>query len=103
MNTDVCHEMHEGEMLNATHTEWPCHTAILYGDRISTAKFSKRLSCAIRHLPLRLLFHFEYDTLKAIEAGVTTAPSLKVDDTLFLEGLLQAEEITATFEALLKR
>ena len=67
----TCHEMNNGEILNAKHSEYPLFNAILYGDRVLSAKFSKRLSCAIKHLPLRVAFSFEYDTQKALDAGAT--------------------------------
>ena len=59
--------MSHGEILNADKTRYPLFHAVLYGDKVSTAKFSKRLSCAIKHLPLRVEFNYEYDTLKAVE------------------------------------
>jgi len=99
---EACHTMDEGEVLNAEHTEWKLYSGVLYGDRVSTAKFSKRLSCSVKHLPLRLSFHYEYDTLKAMEVGVTKDPSFALEGALFLEGLVQAEEITHTFNKLLE-
>jgi len=96
-----CHEMHEGEVLNASRKEFPLFHALLYGDRVSTAKLSKRLSCAIKHLPLRVEFSFEYDTQKAVEAGVCKDPTIVLDGKIFLEGLVQAEEITEAFEKLI--
>jgi len=98
----ACHTMQTGEVLNASHLEFPLHHAILFGDKVSTAKFSKRLSCSIKHLPLRLSFSYEYDTLRAIEAGVIMDPTLVVDGVIFLEGLIQAELITEKFKILLK-
>ncbi len=100
---EACHTMAEGEILNATKTEYPLYEAVLYGDRILTAKFSKRLSCAIKHLPIRVRFRYEYDTIKAIEAGVSKDPTLMVDGKIFLEGLIAAEEITRAFEKLIKK
>ena len=99
---EACHTMREGEILNADKTAYPLFHAVLYGDRVSTAKFSKRLSCAIKHLPVRVNFAYEYDTLKAVEQGVTTDPTLVLDGEIFLEGLVQAEEITQAFEKKLK-
>ena len=90
--------MNEGEILNASSKEYPLYEAVLYGSRMSTAKFSKRLSCAIKHLPLRLRFHFEYDIQKAVDKGVMKDPTLMLDDKIFLEGLVQAEEITQIFK-----
>jgi hypothetical protein len=94
--------MAEGEVLNADQTAYPLYHAVLYGDRVSTAKFSKRLSCAVKHLPLRISFSYEYDTSKAVEKGIAKDPTLVLEDEIFLEGLIEAEEITKMFEALLE-
>ena len=98
---ESCHVMQEGEILSAGHSEYPLFEGVLYGDIYTTAKFSKRLSCAIKHLPLRLRIRYEYDTQKAVENGIAKDPSLTIDGKLLLEGLVQAEEITEVFEALL--
>ena len=83
---EACHEMNQGEVLNAEHKEYPLFHGLLYGDRVSTAKFSKRLSCSIKHLPVRVSFSYEYDTLKAVEDG---------DVNLSLEGDVSVDEIHA--------
>ena len=98
---DICKVMNEGEILNEAHLEYPLYKGILYGDKISTAKFSKRLSCAIKHLPLRIQFNYEPNTLKAIEQGITKDPTFTLNGEIFLEGLVQAEKITEKFERLL--
>lgn len=98
MNDIACHTMNEGEILNGTHTEYPFFHGIIYGDKISSAKLSKRLSCSIKHMPLRLEFNFEYDTLKAIENGITKDPTFVLNDKIFLEALVQVEEIIKAFE-----
>ena len=95
---EACHTMSDGEVLNATKTEYPLFEAVLYGDKVLTAKFSKRLSCAIKHLPLRVRFRYEFETIKALEAGVSKDPTLVLDSEIFLEGLVAAEEITEAFE-----
>jgi len=100
---EACHEMNKGEVLNAAHTEYPLFEGVLYGDRVSTAKFSKRLSCSIKHLPIRVSFDYEYDILKAVEAGITKDPTFVLNDEIFLEGLMQAEEITKAFHELLQK
>ena len=82
-------------------TDYPLFHAVLYGDKVSTEKFSKRLSCAIKHLPLRVQFTFEYDSLKAAEKGIAKDPTLTLDGEIFLEGLIQAETITEAFEEVL--
>jgi len=102
MRYEACHTMNHGEILNADKSKYPLFHAVLYGDRVSTAKFSKRLSCAIKHLPLRVEFTYEYDTEKAVEKGVVKDPTLVLDGEIFLEGLVQAETITDAFEKRIK-
>ena len=99
---NVCREMQAREILNSHKTQTPLFHARLYGDKTATAKLSKRLSCAIKHLPLRVQFEYEYSTQKAIEAGVTKDATLVLDGEVFLEGLPQAEQITEAFEKFLK-
>ena len=103
MMNEACHTMDDGEVLNADKVEYPIFHAVLYGDKVSTAKFSKRLSCAIKHLPLRVEFRYEHDTLNAVEKGVTTDPTLVLDGEIFLEGLVQAESITEAFKERIER
>ncbi len=100
---EACHTMQEGEILNAKKVQYPLLHAIVYGDKVRTAKLSKRLSCAIKHLPLRIKFSYEYDTQKAVEKGLRKDPTLVLDGEIFLEGLLQAETITNAFENHLKK
>jgi len=101
MENEACHEMSAGEVLNASHSEYPLHEAVIYGSRLDCVKFSKRLSCAIKHLPLRVKFSYEHDTQKAIDKGIRKDPTLVLDGAIFLEGLTQAEDITKAFEKLL--
>lgn len=101
MLNEVCSTMENGEILNASKIDYPLFDAVLYGDRVETKKFSKRLSCAIKHLPLRVKFTFEYNTLKAVEEGISQDPTLTLNGDIFLEGLVQAEEITEAFEKIL--
>ncbi len=96
----ACHTMNEGEVLNSHLKDLSLHEATLYGDKILTAKFSKRLSCAIKHLPIRLRFHYNYSTQDAIKRGLAKDPTLILDDKIFLEGLVSAEEITKAFNNL---
>ncbi len=100
---DACHVMDEGEILNPQLTEAPLHEAVLYGDRVLTAKFSKRLSCAIKHLPIRVRFRYNHSTEEAIERGIAKDPTLVLDGEIFLEGLVPAEEITRAFEEYLAK
>jgi len=102
MELNVCREMQAGEILNPHKTQTPLLHALLYGDKTATAKLSKRLSCAIKHLPLRVQFEYQHNTQKAIEAGITKDPTLVLDGEIFLEGLPHAERITEAFEKLLK-
>jgi len=91
MSDEVCHSMKKGEILNAHHSEYPLFFATIYGDKLSSAKLSKRLSCSIKHLPIRLHFDFEYDTIKAIEVGVSHNPTMVLNGEIFLEGLVKVE------------
>lgn len=99
--TEACHEMKVGEVLNASYLQYPLYKAVLFGDKINCAKLSKRLSCAIKHLPIRVEFSFEYDTQKAVDKGITKDPTLLLNGNIFIEGLVQAEDITLKFEELI--
>lgn len=101
--SDACHTMFNGEILNKEKSDYPLFYAVLYGNRISTAKFSKRLSCATKHLPIRVRFGYEYDTAKALEKGLRKDPTLLLDGEIFLEGLVEAEAITQAFENIIKK
>ena len=101
MQNTICKEMREGEVLNET-SSFPLYHAVIYGNKVDTAKLSKRVSCAIKHLPIRVKFSFVYDSLKAVEKGISKDPTMLVDDEIFIEGLIQSEEITKKFEELLK-
>ncbi|MDY0121254.1 MAG: hypothetical protein RBR54_04860 [Sulfurimonas sp.] len=98
-----CEDLVPGEVLNAMREEWPLFKADLYGDPLLCVKFSRRLMCAIRHLPLRLSLKTTNDTDKAIEAGARKDPTLFVNNNLFIEGLVTAERITVEFTKLLKQ
>jgi len=98
-----CSIISEGEILNEDKKDFRLFHATLYGDKILTVKLSKRVSCAIKHLPLRVEFHYEYSTLKALEFGVKKDPTLILDDKIFIEGLIQTEKIVEIFENLLKK
>ena len=93
--------MSKGLILNAQKKQYPLFEAVLYGDKILCAKLSKRLSCAIKYLPLRVKFYCEYDTQKAIEKAITKDPTLMLDGKIFIQGLIEAEEITEKFKTLL--
>ena len=102
-NFDACHVMNEGEILNPHRSDLPLHETVLYGDRILTAKFSKRLSCAIKHLPIRVRFRYNHSIEEAIDMGIAKDPTLVLDGEIFLEGLVSAEEITKAFKDFLSR
>lgn len=89
--------MKNGEILNKEKEEFPLYNATLYGDKVLTAKFSKRLSCAIKHLPLRVAFTYENSVEEAVQMGIAKDPTLVLNGEIFLEGLVQAEEITQKF------
>ena len=95
--------MSNGEILNVEKREYPLFYAVLYGDKVATAKFSKRLSCAIKHLPIRVQFNFEYDSYKAVEKGILQDPTLMLNEEIFIEGLVEAETITELFEKILTK
>lgn len=99
----VCDILKDGEILGIDNLEFPLFNAVLYGDKIATQKFSKRLGCAIKHLPLRVQFRYVHSTSKAVDMGISKDPTLVLDGKIFLEGLVQAEEITEAFKKLIKR
>jgi len=102
MNIAYCYPLAEGEILHAEHKSWPLFRVTIHGSDIERIKLSKRLSCAIKHLPLRLQVHYEKDTMKSIQEGIAKDPTLTLNGKILLEGLVSAEEITKTFENLLK-
>lgn len=97
---ESCHIMNDGEILNSDKKEYPLYEAVIYGDKYLSQKLSKRLSCAIKHLPIRVRFSYETDTQKAVEIGLSKDPSLVLDGKIFIEGLIQSEEITDKFKKL---
>jgi len=76
MPKDYCSEMSEGEILNENKDNLPLFEVTIYGSKIESLKISKRLTCSIKHLPLRLKVHYEPDTLNAITAGVGKDPTV---------------------------
>ena len=99
---DYCYALNEGEILNEGHNEWPLFKLLICGSKIETLKISKRIMCTLKHLPLRLQVFYEHDTLKCLELGGGSDPSVFLDNKLLFEGLIQAEEIKTIFEKLLK-
>ncbi len=90
--------MSQRKIINEAKIQFPLYQAILYGNRVLSTKFFKRLACGIKHLPLRLEVTFEYDLLKSVDHGISTDPTLVLDGEVFIEGLLQTEAITEIFE-----
>ncbi|MBD3809941.1 MAG: hypothetical protein IE884_05445 [Sulfuricurvum sp.] len=99
---ETCAELGYGEILNASHPQWPLLEGVIYGDATLSLKLAKRLVCGVKHLPLRLRLTTVTDTLAAIEAGVTHDPTLFINGKPFIEGLVAAETLTAVFEKYLK-
>lgn len=99
---ETCAEFRPGEILNASHAQWPLLEGIIYGDATLSLKLAKRLVCGVKHLPLRLSLSIITDTVAAIEAGVSRDPTLFINGKPFIEGLVAAETLTAAFESLLK-
>ncbi|MBD3790238.1 MAG: hypothetical protein IE885_07740 [Campylobacterales bacterium] len=94
----ACTPLASGEILNASHSDWVLIEAVIYGDATLCAKLSKRLVCAVKHLPLRLRIDTITDTQVAIEAGASYDPTLFINGKPFIEGLIAAEEVTAIFK-----
>jgi hypothetical protein len=93
--------MSEGEILNENRVNFPLFEVTIYGSQLESLKISKRLTCSIKHLPLRLKVHYERDTLSAIAASVGEDPTVKMGDKFIIKGLITAEEITKIFERIL--
>jgi hypothetical protein len=102
MPSEYCHPLTEGEISNEKYSEWSLLSVTIHGSTMERIKLSKRLMCATKHLPMRLRIHYENDMEKSIEAGVSKDPTLTLNEKIFLEGLVQAEEITERFEEYLK-
>ena len=102
MSLDYCYPLKEGEVLNEEHSEWKLFDITIYGSAKERVKLSKRLVCSLKHLPLRLRIKYEKDTLKSIEKGVGSDPTLEYDGRFIAEGLVSAERLSEIFEELLK-
>jgi hypothetical protein len=101
MSLDACAPLAPGELLNASHSDWPLFELTIHGSARERIKLSKRLVCALKHLPLRLSIHYEKDTERSIEVGVAKDPTLEWNGHLIAEGLVDAESLTERFEKLL--
>jgi len=102
MMYDYCYALNEGEILNEGHNEWPLFKLLICGSKIETLKISKRIMCTLKHMPLRLQVFYSHDTLKCLNLGGGSDPSVFLDNELLFEGLIQAEDIKTIFEKLLK-
>ncbi len=100
---EACREMRAGEVLNFGNDDYPLYQVTIYGDKVLCAKLSKRVSCAIKHLPIRVEFHYEYSTQKAIEKGIVKDPTLVLNGEIFIEGLISSEEIAERFSTKIER
>ncbi|WP_456485538.1 hypothetical protein [Hydrogenimonas sp.] len=103
MALEYCYPLKEGEVLNHEHPEWPLFEVTIHGSDKERVKLSKRLVCAVKHLPLRLSIKYEKNAEKSIEIGVAKDPTLEYEGVFIAEGLVPAEELTETFENLLKK
>jgi len=97
----VCRVMEDGEILNPHLDNLALNEAIIYGDKVLSQKLSKRLSCAIKHLPIRLKFSYNYSIEDAIDIGISKDPTMVLNSQIFIEGLISTEEITEKFERFL--
>ena len=100
MSLEYCYPLKEGEILNEDKA-YPLFEVTIHGSDTNRVKLSKRLVCAVKHLPLRLKIHYQKDTAKSIEKGVAKDPTLEYNGNFLAEGLISAEEITKIFEGLL--
>ncbi len=100
MPLEYCYPLKEGEILNEDKA-YPLFEVTIHGSDTNRVKLSKRLVCAVKHLPLRLKIHYQKDTAKSIEKGVAKDPTLEYNGNFLAEGLVSAEEITKIFEELL--
>jgi len=100
MASDSCAPLAEGEILNGAHSEWPLFEVTIHGSARERLKLSKRLLCAVKHLPLRLHIRYEKSTEKSVEYGVAKDPTLEMGGRFLAEGLVSAEELEARFQAL---
>lgn len=97
----ACFELKNGEILNATHLEYPLFDITIHGGKLECAKLSKRVVCALRQLPLRLSIKYEHNTQISADMGVRFDPTLTLGGSIFIEGLISAEEISVKFQNLL--
>lgn len=102
MHYDTCEPLEYGEILNASHPQWPLFEVSIHGGKLESMKLFKRLVCGVKHLPLRLRTSFEHDTQRSADLGIQYDPTLMWGQEFLIEGLQSAEFMTQTFETLLK-
>ena len=81
------------QILNKKHIQYPLYMGIVYGSKIDSTKLFKRLTCAVKHLPVRIELTFEYDPLMAMDKGITKDPTFMLGSSIVVQGLLQTEEL----------
>ena len=101
MALEYCYPLKEGETLNDDHPEYPLFAVTIHGSDRERVKLSKRLVCAVKHLPLRMSIHYEKDAEKSIALDVRRDPTLMLNTKILAEGLVSAETLTEIFETLL--
>jgi len=102
MSLEYCYPLKEGEILNQENLQYSLFFVTIHGSEYERTKLSKRLVCAVKHLPLRLTIHYEKDIEKSIEIGVRKDPTLTMGKEILVEGLVSAEKLTEIFQKLLK-
>jgi hypothetical protein len=96
-----CSLVKNGDVLNKEKLSSPLFVCVIYADKIALVKLSKRISCAIKTLPLRVKLILESDIEKAIGAGATKECALEVDGKIVFDGEFMAEDIEEIFKGLL--
>jgi len=99
---NFCHPLEKDEILNEQQHDFPLYELYIYGSKLECLKISKRIMCSVKHLPLRVKAHYIHDTQKAIENGIRKDPSVMLNNTVIIEGLISAEEIEQIFTNILK-
>jgi hypothetical protein len=98
-----CYPLKEGEILNEAYPDYPLFFVTIHGSERERIKLSKRLVCALKHLPLRLQIHYEKDTETSLNRGVRHDPTLEYEDTFLAEGLVSAETLNELFSQMLQK
>lgn len=59
MSFESCYTLNEGEVLHEKNSEYPLFEVTIYGSKIEGIKISKRLTCSVKHLPVRVKIHYQ--------------------------------------------